>query len=158
MNKKELTLISRIEEELDELGTIVTRIGKAWKSASQRKDDLYLDSVALNLHGFYSCLERIFELIAKNIDGSLPQGENWHQELLKQMMIEIKQVRPPVISKTLYSSLNDYRGFRHVVRNVYTFNISYKKLKPLVDDLADVYESIRLHIYDFMNVIKSAGE
>lgn len=29
--------------------------------------DIYLDSVALNLHGFYSGLERLFELVARHL-------------------------------------------------------------------------------------------
>jgi len=42
-----------------------------------------LDGVALNLHSFYSGIERIFELIAANVDDIRPVGENWHQTLLK---------------------------------------------------------------------------
>ena len=56
MSKKRFTLISRIKEELDELETITYRINRAWESANNKDDELYLDSVALNLHGFYSCL------------------------------------------------------------------------------------------------------
>ena len=33
--------------------------------------DAYLNSVALNLHSFYSGLERIFELIAQELDGGV---------------------------------------------------------------------------------------
>lgn len=49
------------------------------------RDDYYLDSVALNLHGFYSGLERVFEKVASTIDGSVPSAANWHRELLNQM-------------------------------------------------------------------------
>jgi hypothetical protein len=44
----------------------------------QSGDEFYLDSVALNLHSFYTALERVFELIATTIDQEKPQGENWH--------------------------------------------------------------------------------
>lgn len=37
--------------------------------------DAYLNSVALNLHCFYSALERIFELIALELDGGTLGGE-----------------------------------------------------------------------------------
>jgi len=47
-----------------------------------------LDGVALNLHGFYAGLERLFELIAAIVDGTVPQGANWHQILLEQMATE----------------------------------------------------------------------
>jgi len=36
---------------------------------------LYLDSAALNLHGFYSGLERLFELIARHVDGPFQWGD-----------------------------------------------------------------------------------
>jgi uncharacterized protein YutE (UPF0331/DUF86 family) len=155
MNKKILTLISRISEELSELDRILQRIEKAWASAETKMDELYLDSVALNLHGYYSSVERIFELIARNIDGSLPEGENWHQELLRQMMTEIKQVRPSIISRETYDSLNEYRGFRHVVRNVYTFNISSKKLRPLVEEMKNVHTSFKNEILKFIQLLEN---
>jgi hypothetical protein len=59
---------------------------------------LYLDSVALNLHGFYAGLERLFEMIVGVVDGQMPRGENWHQILLEQVATETPSVRPAVIS------------------------------------------------------------
>jgi hypothetical protein len=58
--------------------------------------------------------------VAEVIDGEKPVGENWHQVLLKQMANEVSGVRPAVISENTFVKLNEYRGFRHVVRNVYT--------------------------------------
>lgn len=92
-------------------------------------DDLYLDGVALNLHSFYSGLERLFELIALNIDGIKPDSETWHRELLKQMSSEVNQVRPAVISNSTFVKLDTYRGFRHVARNVYSINFDPMKVQ-----------------------------
>ena len=59
---------------------VVQRALHAWPIARKTGDeqDVYLDSVALNLHSFYSGLERLFELIARHIDCSIPDGETWH--------------------------------------------------------------------------------
>ena len=149
-----MTLLSRIYEELSELERIVGRIHKAWDSFLTKGDELYFDSVALNLHGFYSCLERIFELIARNVDQSIPTGDSWHQELLKQMATEIRQVRPSIISRDTFILLDEYRGFRHVVRNVYTFNLSEKKLRPLVIDLQKLYLQIKKELLTFLELFK----
>jgi hypothetical protein len=154
MTRKDLTLLSRIYEELSELERIVERIHKAWDSSLTTGDELYFDSVALNLHGFYSCLERIFELIAKNVDQSIPTGDSWHQELLKQMATDIRQIRPPVISRDTFLFLDEYRGFRHVVRNVYTFNLSEKKLRPLVCDFRKLHIQIKLEIVEFLKILE----
>ena len=153
MNKEIQLVCSLIEEELKSINELVPRIELAWKMAAKNSDDLYLDSVALNLHGFYSGIERVFELIAKRIDGSLPSGDNWHQELLKQMTIDIKMVRPPVISQSTYNYLNNYRGFRHVVRNVYTFNLSVAKLQVLIDELNITYTEFKQDIDGFCSFI-----
>lgn len=98
MNRSYLTLISRIEKELSELDKILKKINRGWKKVEDTEDELYIDSVALNLHDYYACLERIFKLIASEIDESLPRGESWHEELLKQMETEIKNTRPPAFS------------------------------------------------------------
>ena len=153
MNKEIQLVCSLIEEEIKSINNIVPRIGIAWKRASENSDDLYLDSVALNLHGFYSGIERIFELIATRIDGSLPSGDNWHRELLRQMTIEIKKVRPAVITKETYGHLNNYLAFRHVVRNVYTFNLSITKLQVLIDDLIITYSEFKHDIGAFCSFI-----
>jgi hypothetical protein len=75
-------LIERIHSELDEIPRVLARMKSGWENARRSNDDLYLDSVALNLHGFYLGAERIFSHIAELIDGRLPQGEHWHLRLL----------------------------------------------------------------------------
>jgi hypothetical protein len=89
MNERLLSLRERIRDELADLERLVSRAVEAWRRAQQSGDDYYLDSVALNLHGLYAGLERLFELIATVVDNSVPQGMNWHQLLLEQMAGEI---------------------------------------------------------------------
>ena len=101
MNKPGAILSARIRTNLKDLALLVDRAKNGWVKASSQKDDYYLDGVALNLHGFYSGLEKIFEKIAATIDGSVPTAANWHQELLAQMCLEIPDVRPAVISEDL---------------------------------------------------------
>lgn len=153
MNKKHLALSGRIREELSELGAIIDRTESGWKHVKQSRDDLYLDSVALNLHSFYTALEKIFELIATTIDQEKPQGENWHQELLRQMAVEIELVRPAVISKETRNTLDEYRGFRHIVRNVYIFNLSATRMEPLVANLRDLFDNIKSEMEDFLRFL-----
>lgn len=135
MNPHAATLASRIEIELSELQQVVDRTLQAWDKAIKQHDDYYLDSVALNLHAFYSGIERVFEKLASTIDGSIPSAANWHQELLVQMQTEIPSVRPAVISVELKELLEEYRGFRHVVRNVYSYHLKPEKLQVLVEKL-----------------------
>jgi hypothetical protein len=91
-------LASRIRDTVPDLGHVVQRVSQAWPLAQQSRDELnvHLDSVALNLHSFYSGLERLFELIARHVDGNLPGGTTWHRHLLQQMGQDFTDLRPAV--------------------------------------------------------------
>jgi len=60
MNTRLHSLAEGIRHELGELEQVITRMQEAWQRARLSGDDFYLDSVALNLLGFYSGIERIF--------------------------------------------------------------------------------------------------
>jgi hypothetical protein len=154
MAGKGAVLASRILNEISSLGVVVARVEDAWKAAAANNDDFYFDSVALNIHSFYSGLERIFEKISSAVDGSLPKGVNWHQELLKQMTLEIPDVRPAVISEKTREQLEPYRGFRHVVRNVYTYHISPNKMKPLAKGIRQVFKQVEKELTAFCHFIQ----
>ncbi len=116
-----IELIERIQGELEDLDRVIDRSEKSWQKAqsSSSEQDVYLDSVALNLHSFYSGLERLFELIARHVDSSVPDDSTWHQDLLYQMSRDAPNIRPAVISHNSRHSLGEFRRFRHLVRNVY---------------------------------------
>ena len=75
---------------------------------------------------------RIFPIVAERIDQSAPSGARWRQELLLQMAVELPDVRPAVISAELVDELDRYRGFRHVVRNVYAHVLGARRVGELV--------------------------
>ena len=89
-------LAGRIRRELADLERAVARAERAARAAKSEPADsqLYIDSASLNLHGFYTGLERTFQQIAEIVDESLPAGTEWHRALLEQMCIEFPGVRP----------------------------------------------------------------
>lgn len=85
-------LSARIGKELHELEQVVARGLDIWQQSETSGDDRYIDGVALNLHSFYTGLERIFELVLAELDQARPTGANWHQELLRQAATPIPQL------------------------------------------------------------------
>jgi hypothetical protein len=151
MNLRELA--NRIQQELGELEQVCQRVEVGWQRAKRSGDDYYLDGVALNLHGVYNGLERLFELIATTIDGQKPAGEHWHQTLLQQMAQEQPHIRPAIISSAVYQPLDDLRGFRHVVRNIYTFKFNPTKIEKLVDQLPHLFTQVKNELLVFCNFL-----
>ena len=152
INKKVFCV--RIRDELFTINSIVKRTENAWKRYSKTSDECYLDSVALNLQNFYTAIEKIFTLIGKQIEKSIPESGNWHSELLEQMTLEIDGVRPAVISKNTKSQLEEHLGFRHVVRNVYSFNLNPQKIKHLFKNLKNINKIFKSEIDDFLKLIE----
>jgi len=58
---KQATLIGRINQQLEDLEMVVSRCEDLLQKAKRNSDDGYFDGAALNLHGFYSGVERILD-------------------------------------------------------------------------------------------------
>jgi hypothetical protein len=153
-----LALSARIKKELDELDQVVERCRDIWQQFETSGDDRYIDGVALNLQSFYSGLERIFELVITEVDRGVPAGANWHQELLRQAATPIPDLRPALIGNSTRDALDRYRGFRHVVRNIYSFTLDREQIAPLVRDLLTVFASVRTDLSQFADTIIQIGE
>jgi hypothetical protein len=151
-------LAMRIRNELPEIEHTLKRAVGGIKRAKETGDDYYLDGVALNLHSFYSGIERIFELIAVNVDDSRPEGENWHQTLLKQMAEEMTDVRPAVISDSVRLGFDEYRGFRHIVRNVYTYKFDSARIEKLTEKAGPLFARLREELQAFADFLEASDE
>jgi hypothetical protein len=89
MSGDEMALASRLRTEIGELEWVVERAERLLAKAQDRHDEDYLDGVALNLHGFYAGVERLFIDIAREVDNAVPTSPEWHRDLLLQMSAEI---------------------------------------------------------------------
>ena len=146
-------LLRRIENEVAESQKIRDLALKRWQKALRDED--YLGSVAFDLHSFYQGVERTFEVFAKGIDGDMPSGKAWHKRLLEQMTEEIPGIRPAVISEQTKAALDKYRAFRHLARNIYTFNLDVKRIRGLVENLSETIEKVCSDISVFLDFLKT---
>ncbi len=138
------TLAQRIRMEIDEIERTQAAVLRHWQAVRvvSTDQDAYLNSVALDLHGWYSGIERVFELIAVEIDGGALGGEAWHTELLRQMTLDLPETRPPVIQRDTAVQLDEYRKFRHRIRNIYATNLEPARMQPLVIGLPDLWSRV----------------
>ncbi|MBK6429969.1 hypothetical protein [Candidatus Amarolinea dominans] len=157
MNGIYRTIAGRIRAESQELARVVERTDRIWQQALTSSDDYYVDATALNLHGFYAGLERLLEIIADGVDQAKPGGAHWHDELLRQMAAEIPGVRPPVLSQETRERLDRYRGFRHVVRNVYTYNLDPEQIGVLVKQLAPTMARVAHELTAFAEFLEQVA-
>ena len=151
-------LAGRMCTGLEELKAVVERALLLSSKAIHSGDDGYWDGVALNLHNFYSGVERILEDVARTVDISVPEGPDWHRDLLMQMSAEVHGIRPAALQQDTRRYLDQYRGFRHVVRNVYAFNLRPARLQELSEDLSICFEAVTRDLQTFAKFLEQAEE
>lgn len=142
-------LIGQIRQELEEIEKLVENNQRLLQKLRATQDEDYLGSIALNLHSFYSGAERIFKQIAQTIDQSVPDTADWHRQLLRQMTADIDSLRPLVITKETKNLLDEYCSFRHVVRNIYSTNLKFKRLEELAENLPMCFDSLQIDLENF---------
>jgi len=149
-------LAERLRSQLTDLDREVQRALKSWAALDSASDpEPYVDSVALNLHGFYSGLERLFELIAVQVDGEKPASETWHRDLLDRMAQPVADARPAVLQPDSAAALDDFRKFRHIVRNVYTANLEPARMGHLLRTLPDLWQQVRADLLAFAELLET---
>jgi len=148
-------LTDKILKECTNLEKIVLKIRATIALINNREDDIYFESLisalTLYLENFYMGIERIFKLIAKEIDKKTPSGDSWHIQLLKQMSLKIPDIRPAVISQKSYEKLNEFRGFRHVARSLYAYDLDSQRVIELSDKLSECYDSFKADVQTFID-------
>jgi len=145
------SLAQRIRTELVDLDRTQDTALRHWQRfrTAASDQDAFLNSVAFALHSLYTDLERLFELVATELDGGALGRDSWHTELLRQMALDLPEIRPPVIQADTARRLDEYRKFRHLVRNVYASNLDAARVERLVDDLPETWGQVRRDLADF---------
>jgi hypothetical protein len=156
-------LSERLRTELRTMEAVIERAeGALSRATHQAQDqDYFLAAAALDLHGFYAGLERLFELIARELDESQPSGQHWYRDLLAQMSLAVSEVRPAVLLPETHSALVEYLEFRHVVRNVYTFYLRPERVTELVRGLRPAFDLARrdlLTFAEFLDQLSTADD
>ena len=137
--------LANIDKEIEVFNLLLKKI------SSKEPDNIEIRSIASILHSFYNGVEKIFNLILENYNKEKPKGEDSHRKLLSILSNKTNS-RDFILSNDLVNKLNDYLGFRHFYRHAYGFQINHKLLKPLIDNLNDVYNDLKLILSNFMKI------
>jgi len=126
--KSELSaLLDRVQEMDGKLQGYVEQY-----PAPQSFPEAVLIAVSYLLGGVYSCFEDQFLKIARVFENRVENPASWHRELLERMRIEVEGVRPRVLSRPSFQLLNELRGFRHVFRSSYAFELDEERVRLIV--------------------------
>ncbi len=86
--------------------------------------------------------------LARDLDGSAPTGPTLHQDILDQMASELAGRRPALLSPDLHIQLTELKGFRHLVRHKYDFDLKPEKVVDNVERLQQVFPRFAKRLRD----------
>ncbi|MCC6750865.1 MAG: hypothetical protein IT371_24620 [Deltaproteobacteria bacterium] len=158
-----LASLARLRRELEtDRHAMRTRAAEAqavlgrWDEAA--RDVAQLALAAVSLHGWYTALEAAIERVARQLDGDLPRGERWHQELLSQAFVQVPGVRPPILDAELENELLALLAFRHFFRHAYSTPLDPVRLEQDLGRLHRVAGRADQRLGDFLAFLEAAQE
>ncbi len=92
--------------------------------------------------------------IAKVVDGVVPEGDTWHQRLLKQVSLEIADTRPACLSPETVEVLRPLLGFRHFLRHAYAVRLDRAKVLARAGKVASAEPAVSRDIRAFLAFVE----
>jgi hypothetical protein len=140
--------ITQIDNLFGVYAELLTRVQQ------HQPDTVEIAAVASVLHSFYNGIEKIFLIVAKQVDENAPTGNQSHRDLLVQLTKRNDQ-RGIVILEATAKKLADYLGFRHFYRHSYSFFIDWNELQKLVVVVDQVWAQTKSDLEFFQTDLRT---
>jgi len=116
-------------------------------------EDLVI-SLAYRLHNLYCAYEDMFKIIARFFENQIEDFNKYHLTLLKKMLLEIEGIRPRLLSEKSFKILDELRGFRHVFRHTYNYELEPERVLKLAEKASILKELFQKDFEIFKEKIK----
>ena len=145
----------KIKKKIDDE---ISRINENFESHSflfdlsklDKEPDLeFKDSASLFIHSFYNGIENIAKIIFKHTGEEISNDSQWHKILFNKLF-ESTEKRPELLNIEYKEQLQKYLFLRHIIRHTYSYIIDWKKVKPLLKDINELWEKIKNDINNFV--------
>jgi hypothetical protein len=143
MEERLKVFTAEIESQWEEMLKLHSSIkNKSASLKSDRNNEDLINSLAYKLHNLYSAYEDIFKLIARFFENQIEDITRYHIGLISRMRIAIEGIRPKLLSEDSYRILDELRGFRHIFRHAYTYELDAERIIRLsekAEKLGDIF-------------------
>jgi hypothetical protein len=150
-------LAKKIRLGLEELATVREQLTPLVSLTDASAGVIERAAACAMLHSFYTEIEKILKLIAREWDGQMPSSDGWHKDLLNQMSAATSR-RPAVLSAPLVEILSEFLAFRHLFRGASIALMRWEKLAPLIAKVGRTFEQTDAEIQAFVRFIEAQSE
>jgi hypothetical protein len=144
MNKDDISAQVAIEfKSIEETIRAIDDILKRASSGKVHPSDA--TAGATYLSQCYNGIENILKRLVRFFEATLPDGPNWHADLL-MMFCDNRETETPVprlLDDDLFLKLTSLRKFRHVVFHGYSIKFEWEPVKENLHSIAGVVRSFK---------------
>ena len=143
-------LREKIEHEISRINGLFTN-GKPLLDLCRIKEPDFIEASAAGsfLQSFYNGIESVIILIFKGIGDNIPNDLQWHKKLFEKAF-ESTENRPILFRKEYKEQLVGYLSFRHFFRHSYGFEIDWRRLKPLINEVEEIWKVLKKDINEYI--------
>ncbi len=131
---------SDLSFELDRLERLVQNLNQTLKVAEPT--DIYASHLGHMNHSFYNGFEKclLFILTIKGV--SRPSDSHWHRSLLDLFQGDMAGD---------WVAIEELRGFRHIFRHTYYYDLEYEKVREVSDRIAPLWQQLSPWLATFLH-------
>ncbi len=137
---------NRILAEIENIEKVLIELEKVKNKPT--KELVVLVGIGAFLQNIYTGMENILKQMLLHQNILIPESPTWHKDLLNLAADN------NFISKETVDKIGKYLFFRHFFTHAYGFLIDEEKLKPLMDNISDIYSEFKREIDDYLSKIK----
>lgn len=152
-NQRILLLKTDLSRELQNLERLRKELDEVLSKLLAEPSFIEIRAIGSILHDFYSGVEKIFMRVAATLDEEVPKGGDWHLQLIERISYPVPGGRPALIDHELKEDLGEYLRFRHLFRNIYGFELRWKRLEELAKSLARIQKRLSHQIEEFFKFL-----
>jgi len=141
--------VARLDEVAAALREALDRFGPA------EQDRIHVHWVGGLLHDLYTGIERAFAEISPELNGVASAPEGWHRALLHTVTLDLPGFRPAVIRRELEPRLLELLKFRHLYRNLYSFDLRWDRVRVLAADALTLWPEVAGDLAAFATILET---
>jgi hypothetical protein len=141
--KLDKNIIIKFEYEISRIDKLISEAKPLLDLCKIREPDfIEITAAAQILHSFYNGIESVVIMLFKYANEKLPNDIKWHKTLFEMMFGQnTKCIK--ILNIDIKEKLYEYLLFRHSIRHSYSSEISWDEMKPLTNELEEVWKIIK---------------
>ncbi len=136
----------KVHAEMENITKVLIELEKV--KDTPNKELVVLVGIGAYLQNVYTGMENVLKQLLSHKNIPIPDTPTWHKDLLNLA------AEHNLITKEIADKIGKYLFFRHFFTHAYGFLIDEAKLKPLMDNIPDIYSEFKREIEKYLSKIE----